>query len=344
MRNIAESASCLMVVIASLNHATADEVSSDAIDHSRVVSAIRKSIPLLEKAATGSAQQKKCFTCHSQALPVVALAEARLHGFAIDEAVFQTQLRHTAEHLKRGQNGYMKGRGQGGRALTAGYALWTLEAGNWKPDDVTSAVVHYLTDYQKDDKRWHHGGSRPPSSGSDFATTYFALRASKVFSTDEQQNAVDERLSLVSDWLESAEPKDTEDQVFQLRALSYLNTDAPIIDLSRAELIKAQRPDGGWSQNPEMTSDAYATGTVLVALLRTGSAASDDTINRGIYYLLDSQQDDGSWHVVTRAKPFQTYYETGFPHGKDQFISTSASAWATIALVLTQPLAKVSGE
>ena len=40
----------------------------------------------------------------------------------------------------------------------------------------------------------------------------------------------------------------------------------------------------------------------------------------------------GTWHVVTHAKPIQTYYESGFPHAADQFISITATAWATLAL------------
>ena len=48
-------------------------------------SAIRKSIGLLETASAGSAKQRKCFTCHNQALPVLALVKARQRGFAIDE-------------------------------------------------------------------------------------------------------------------------------------------------------------------------------------------------------------------------------------------------------------------
>ena len=51
-------------------------------------------------------------------------------------------------------------------------------------------------------------------------------------------------------------------------------------------------------------------------------------------YLLKTQQPDGTWHVVTRSKPIQKYFETGFPHGKDQFISSAASAWAATALGL----------
>ncbi len=86
-----------------------------------------------------------------------------------------------------------------------------------------------------------------------------------------------------------------------------------------------------------MTSDAYATGSVLVALLRSGVASDSKHVARGIRHLLSTQKDDGSWHVVTRARPFQKYFESGFPHGKDQFISISGTSWATLAILLTLP-------
>jgi hypothetical protein len=38
--------------------------------------------------------------------------------------------------------------------------------------------------------------------------------------------------------------------------------------------------------------------------------------------------------VKSRSKPFQPYYESGFPHAKDQFISIAASGWATAALAV----------
>jgi hypothetical protein len=41
--------------------------------------------------------------------------------------------------------------------------------------------------------------------------------------------------------------------------------------------------------------------------------------------------------VGSRSKPFQTYFESGFPYGKDQFISLAASSWATTALALALP-------
>lgn len=306
----------------------------------RVSVAIRRTIPLLEKAAAGSAKERKCFTCHSQALPVFAMAEARKRGFDIDEDVFESQLNHTAAHLKRGLPGYLKGKGQGGRVMTAGYALWVLDAGDQELDETTTAVIHYLLEFQKDDQRWHQESSRPPSAGSDFANTYLALRALREFATDDQQTAADERIKAVGKWLLATEASETEDRVFRFRALPYIEAGKDELDAARDGLISLQQPDGGWSQKPNMKSDAYATGSVLTALLRDGAMSTDPVIKRGVDYLLDSQLEDGSWHVSTRAKPFQPYFETGFPHEKDQFISTAATGWATIALALTLPESK----
>lgn len=45
-----------------------------------------------------------------------------------------------------------------------------------------------------------------------------------------------------------------------------------------------------------------------------------------------SADEDGTWFVQTRAFGFQPYFETGFPFGRSQFISTAATAWAATAL------------
>src|SRR5215813_1842677 len=47
-----------------------------------------------------------------------------------------------------------------------------------------------------------------------------------------------------------------------------------------------------------------------------------------------TQLEDGSWYVRTRASPIQPYFESGFPHGRDQWISAAATNWATMALAL----------
>jgi hypothetical protein len=75
-----------------------------------------------------------------------------------------------------------------------------------------------------------------------------------------------------------------------------------------------------------------------MALHLAGGLATDDpAYRRGLAYLIGSQRADGSWLVKSRSKPFQPYFESGFPHGGDQFISAAATAWAFGALVLACP-------
>ena len=88
-----------------------------------------------------------------------------------------------------------------------------------------------------------------------------------------------------------------------------------------------------------LASDAYATGSVLVSLHLAGAVDTDHpAYRRGLDFLIRTQREDGSWYVKSRSRPFQTYFESGFPHGPDQFISAAASGWAVAALALACPL------
>ena len=320
-----------------------DEPKQMSLEESEIREAIEAALPLLEKASTGSSKQRKCFTCHSQALPVIALSEAKLRNFKIDTSNYERQIKHTIAHLRKGKQNYADGKGQGGGVDTAGYALWTLEVSQYPVDHIVDAVTHFLLASPGDSDHWQCSSNRPPSESSDFTTTYLAIRALKYYSNDNQQIAVKRRYKATLKWLLSATPETTEDKVFHLRTLRYLNASTEAMKHFTANLIKTQRVDGGWSQISGMESDPYATATVLVGLARTGQTDRQQTAYiSGIDYLLKHQTVQGSWHVKSRSKPFQKYFETGFPHEKDQFISTSATAWATIALLLALPLGESS--
>ncbi len=303
----------------------------------RIRLAVQQSLALLEKASAGSADNRKCFTCHSQALPVFAIARAKRAGFEFDSDNFQRQIKHTHNHLQANRKRFFEDKGPGGGVDTAGYALWTLEDGDQDADEVTRYVTDWILKKQRDDGRWKCSSNRPPSEASDFTTTYVALRALQHFSVPEQQAAVDQSSELCSGWLIKSKPTDTEDQVFRLLAFDYVDPGRAVIDSAIAELKQAQRNDGGWSQTDEMASDAYATSLAMYALSRFEVDRHGNTWQRGLRFLLDQQHADGSWHVISRSKPFQEYFESGFPHGKDQFISTTATAWATIVLIESMP-------
>ena len=163
--------------------------------------AIERAIGLLERASAGSAEQRECFTCHSQGLPILALNAARRQGLAIDAANFRRQLEHTHAHLERNRERFAAGQGTGGNADTAGYALWTLSAGGWEPDETTAAVAEYLLTWQSADEHWSCTSNRPPSEASDFTTIYVALRGLDVFGTESQRERIDDRRQSVGEWL-----------------------------------------------------------------------------------------------------------------------------------------------
>jgi N-acyl-D-amino-acid deacylase len=87
-----------------------------------------------------------------------------------------------------------------------------------------------------------------------------------------------------------------------------------------------------------MPSDAYATGQALFALATAAKMSpAEPAFQKGIDYLLNTQAADGTWHVQTRSIWLQPYFESGFPYGRDQFISTAGTAWAAMALAVAAP-------
>jgi hypothetical protein len=310
-----------------------------AVEEAVLRAAVAKSLPLLERSSiTAIEERSNCFTCHHTGLTVMTLLSARERGFQVDDKNIQTQLKFTADFLKKNRANYLIGKGQGGNAFTAGAALWMLELGGWKPDASTEAVIEYLLIHQKDIDHWKPQSVRPPSEESHFTTTFTALQSLKKFGVPAQQDRIAKRTEQVRAWLLREPAKNTEDRVFKLWSLAVANADREAILQAKQELLRTQRKDGGWSQLEDMSSDAYATGTALVALHRAGGFPTDDRdYKRGIQWLLQAQLPDGSWHVRSRSKPFQSYFESGYPHGKDQFISITAACWATAALILPLP-------
>jgi BNR repeat-like domain/Prenyltransferase and squalene oxidase repeat len=306
-----------------------------------VRSAIDKSLPLLLKGAEGHVANRHCFACHNQTLPVMALTAASARGFIGRPEDLKKQMEHTVNFLDDNRDGYRNGKGQGGQVETAGYALLTLELGRWKPDATTEAVVEYLLQYNSDQDHWRTTSHRPPSEASDFTASYLAIRALRHWGAVSQKDRIDKRMATVRDWFIKTPAQDTEDRVFRLWGLHVAGAENEHVQPAARELIASQRADGGWGQIETMESDAYATGSALAVLHETGKLSPADPVyRRGVDYLVKTQLDDGSWRVKTRSKPFQTYFETGFPHGKDQFISIAASGWATTALALACPLVR----
>ncbi len=174
---------------------------------------------------------------------------------------------------------------------------------------------------------------RPPLESSDFQVTAASIRSVRTYGPKSQRAEYDEAVARAVRWLEQAQPATTEDHAFKILGLIWGGGSQAAIQKTARELLALQQSDGGWGQLSSLASDAYATGQALVALRESRAlAVNNPAYRRGIQFLLDSQLEDGSWYVRTRALPIQPYFDSDFPHGPDQFISAAATNWAAMAL------------
>ena len=169
---------------------------------------------------------------------------------------------------------------------------------------------------------------------SEIEFTAVAMRALQSYAPKAQRSEYEKAIWRAADWLRTARPRTTTDRAFQLLGLIWAGDNKDALQKAARELLAEQRANGGWGQLSSLASDAYATGQALVALRESGAiAVTDPAYKRGVEYLLSTQLEDGSWYVRSRAIPFQPYFESGFPHGHDQWISVAATNWATTALL-----------
>ena len=179
-----------------------------------------------------------------------------------------------------------------------------------------------------------NGAARPPSLYSDVTTTAYALRAVKLYAPPTKRTEISEQVRRAAEWLRTHTPTSTEERVSQLLGLHWAGSQSTQLEALAKALAQEQRPDGGWGQLATLPSDSYATGQSLYVLNVTGYLpAGDASFQKGIRFLLQTQCDDGSWFVPTRAFPLQRRMTEVFPHGDHQWSSILGTTWASMALM-----------
>jgi hypothetical protein len=327
---------------------------SRADDSDRSRAAIEKTIPLLQQGAKSFRERSegRCISCHHQGLILPTIALARERGFAVDEQLEREEIDRLHGFYARRQSRYLAASGGpaasgaaadpfGNFTVHAGYWLWALDAEKVPPDESLAITARLLASKQWPDGHWTFTDTaRAPMQASDFTTTALAIHALKRYGSQADTEAFAERTLKAHNWLQKTTPRTLDDKAFRLLGLKWAGDSAgsgDMVQQAADDLAADQRSDGGWAQQANMPSDAYATGLALVALYQAGGMRpSDVTYGRGVDFLLRRQQGDGSWYVKTRAIPTNPYFESGFPHGKSQFISYAATCWATMALLHTR--------
>jgi ankyrin repeat protein len=302
--------------------------------------AIQRSIALLQTSGATTFRDGGCVSCHGGNIVTSAAAAVRRAGLRIDEkaageSLKATRLLNTPDALWE--------REDGPAVEIFSNALVALANEGAPADRVTDALAVNIAAQQLTPGTWSYGGIvRPPTMDSPFTNAAMAIRAFRAYAPPARHAEYEDRIARAAKALSAGEPATTEDRVMQLLGLKWAGAPESKVAGLTAQLTKLQRPDGGWSQTPYLVPDAYATGTALHALHEAGTPADSPVYRKGVAFLLKTQSEDGSWHIVSRAAGFQPYFEGGFPYAHDQWISQWGTGWATIALADTLPAARAA--
>jgi len=296
--------------------------------------AIVKSVGLLQHSTNQFFTESGCVGCHHQNFTAMAVRAARSAGVRVDEAAAEEQLKVVKTQWMAFQEGLLQRIDPPGASDTLTYSLLGLAAAGHPADATTDAMVVNVASEQTPEGSWCYGGiARSPISEGCIARAALGIRVMQLYGPAGLKAEFDKRLARARDYLLESKPKTTDDRTMLLAGLKWARVGEEKIAAAAHGLIELQRPDGGWAGNRYLGSDAYSTGAALYALHESGAlSARDAAYQRGAAYLLKSQQADGSWHVKSRAVKFQPYFQSGFPHDHDQWISTAGTAWATVAL------------
>jgi N-acyl-D-amino-acid deacylase len=298
-----------------------------------VRTAVQRSISLLERATSQFFGRAACFACHEQPAAAFAVGAARAKGIAVDEKAAGERWTQIASGLNAAQ---LEGAAPLGGADNNLYLAEALLRSGYPADRKTDILGANLAAYQGGDGGWHLPGyARSPLQDNDFSRTAMAIRALKSYGTPGRAAEVKQRIERAKQWLLRANPVTTEDFAMRLTGVAAAGASASELRKLAEPVLARQRPDGGFAQRDGFDSDAYATGMTLWALTNAGVLQPGADVHRkGVKFLLETQAADGSWHVSSRATKFQIYFESGFPYGHDQWISTMGTGWAASALAM----------
>jgi ankyrin repeat protein len=302
-----------------------------------------RALPLLQRSAATFVAKRACFSCHHNGLSIMALRLADRRGIAIDKAVLAAVEAKTFGVL-RSENSVdaaVQAATLSDPTPNDSLLLMAAHDAGLPADTTTGVLARRLTHWQRADGRWMTSDFRPPHSSSEFAATATAVAAIRAYMPEELVAERDAALRQAAAWLTNSWPRSTEDAAFRVMGLAWSGAQKDIVDAAARALLSMQLPAGGWPQLPGYAADAYSTGEALYALSVSGMSGSAREWERGQQFLVTSQAADGSWHVRSRmispADISPPYFHTGFPYGKDEFLSYAGSCWAVMALLSSLP-------
>jgi N-acyl-D-amino-acid deacylase len=299
--------------------------------------AVFRAVDALQKSSPEFVKNSPCVSCHHQTLAGMATKMAHDRGVAVNEDLMAKDVKRVMGFIRPMRPVMIENSDIVPDVVVTGPYFMMYFADFKQPNEpVLEALVRNIALHQQVDGHWTGWAPRTPLEYGDIQATALSIRALQLYGTADRKIEYDERIARASQWLRNAKAAGEHERNYQLLGLSWSGAPDSVVESLGKEILASQRQDGGWAQLRTLDSDAYATGQTLYVLNEACILApSDEAYQRGVRFLLETQFDDGSWLVKTRAFPFQPLKDSKFPHGRDQWISATGTSWAAMALSLT---------
>jgi hypothetical protein len=291
-------------------------------------SAEKRALAFLAAEVPKWARENRCYTCHNNGDAVRALAHGLRDRVITDSSAIQDTLNFLnkpASWHANGPEGPFKDK-RLARIQFAAALAETRRCNLQASQRALGEAAALVAELQAPAGFWESdtGGAigSPVTYGRTLAT---AMTLGTL--TTASQDKYEEPIRRARAWLEQLEPKN----VLEASSVLWGLADDRSVAASRqqeralAMLARGESPDGGWGPFVDAPPEVFDTALALVALARyPDHKGVDGWIRRGRSFLLERQQDDGSWPATTR------------PAGGDSYAGQlSTTAWATQALLAT---------
>ena len=288
-------------------------VSRNRPDEARMAYSPEKAIDFIERSVSNWQEKRRCVTCHTNGLHLVAGAQT-----TPTSNVLVGSQEFTREYLTSFITGAAKPHGQHGaiEGIVAGASFLAISEmlTDKKLHAETITALDYIWSKQDPSGAWEdwlkcHWGPYEVDDhfGVTLATIALAMAPAEYRNSPKAQEA-QEKLHL---YLQSHPPTAPHQQAMMLWAARHAPELAPIEQQQAwiASLRKLQQDDGGWvlaqlgdaqwqredGKPHHQISDGYATALVVYALRQAGVSKEDSALIDGIRWLKTNQRQSGRW-------------------------------------------------
>ena len=302
--------------------------------------AVNNSLAILQKSGYKfiNGNRLKCASCHHNTLLSMVASKAKEKGFTLVDSFTQHRIEAMNHTLKEGWNVNMPDQFITAKFIGP-YLLLGMYGEQIPPNLYTDIAVDYMIRSLQPGGSFKCEAMRVPLESGEAHLASLTIRAIQLYASPSQQGQVKALVDRSRPWLENLKDEGQQEIVFQLLGMYWCGSAPEKIAEVAKRLEALQQPDGGWAQLKGMRSDAYATGQALYALNETHMLEPDQLIyQKGLAYLLRTQDASGAWIVETRSYPIQPFFNSDFPpYDENQFISAAGTSWAVMAMINALP-------